>query len=188
MTRASSKIFILFMILVTTSCAPKTHKQNDPPYFELIIENHSYSKAKESIQVYINDVLMIRSDSCTGRVTYVPEEEQLAIKISTMDGRLPLDTLISFERFSDGINIAISYNDGSIDNNFQRRYVEDRYTKTLEYNKLNPDTIIPWLRDSCIEESEKFMKVVYPTSEPHFSISAIPINGILDCGTPLIND
>ena len=69
-------IFIL-LLLILACHTPK--KEIDPPYVQVKASSLDTRKESESLQVIINDITIIRSDSCRGDVSYVPEIQELDI-------------------------------------------------------------------------------------------------------------
>ena len=188
---AKSKYNFTLICLLATLFFSECNFGNKPsfesPPVTVKVNNYSNSKLKETVEVWINDVLMIRSDTTEGEATYFFDSNELAIKVSTLDGRLLKKETIKMPRNASGLEIDINYY-----NNFQSednvaKIVKQLAAKTLKYNNLPLDTIIPWLVDSLTNQHLAFAKSIEPEHKEGFEIRTYPLPFIYDCGTPFMD-
>jgi hypothetical protein len=190
MIAKSKYIFTLICLLATllfSECNFGNKPSFESPPVTVKVNNYSNSKLKETVEVWINDVLMIRTDTTEGEATYFFDSNELAIKVSTIDGRLLKKETVKMPRNASGLEIDVNYY-----NNFQSednvaKIVKQLAAKTLKYNNLPTDTIIPWLVDSLTSQHLAFAKSIEPGHKEGFEIRTYPLPFIYDCGTPFMD-
>ena len=64
---------------------------------------------------------MIRSDTTKGEVTYFFDSNELAVKVSTLDGRLLKTKIIKMPRNAIGLEIGVDYHNNFESENISRR-------------------------------------------------------------------
>jgi len=188
---AKSKYNFTLICLLATLFFSECNFGNKPsfesPPVTVKVNNYSNSKLKETVEVWINDVLMIRSDTTEGEATYFFDSNELAIKVSTLDGRLLKKETIKMPRNASGLEINVNYYNNFQSENNVAKIVKQLIAKTLKYNNLPTDTIIPWLVDSLTNQHLAFAKSIEPEHKEGFEIRTYPLPFIYDCGTPFMD-
>lgn len=186
-SKYSFNLISLLATFLFSECNFGNKPSFESPPVTVKVNNYSNSKLKETVEVWINDVLMIRSDSTQGEVTCFFDSNELAVKVSTLDGRLMKTEIVKMPKNASGLEIEVNYHNNFQSENFIAKIVAYQVEKTLKFNNLPLDTIIPWLVDSLTNQHLAFTKSIEPEPIEGFTINAYPLPMVYDCGTPFMD-
>jgi len=177
----------LVLVAILSSCdnTEKPNIQSKPVTLSVI--NYSHSKLKESIEIWINDVLLIRSESTKGEITYFLESNDLQLRVNTWDGKLALDTMLTIPKNSEGLNLVVGYNNALQTENAIQERINKLYYNTLKHNRIEQDTLIPWLKDSLHNQAKRLISRLNLDQKASFRVLATPLPITYDCGSPFMH-
>lgn len=161
-----------------TGCNPdrdKTRKLSN----NIAVFFHDFSLLKEnpSLQLFINEKPIFESDSITKStrqdIEINLERGQHAVLVQTKDGKFKTTNTLDVEKTNQRYLLSIEFHYNPPIDQYQVYLKNEIYKKTLNKNKLRPDTVIKWLMDSVESEFERRDKIsmsLYKSGDRHFEI------------------
>ncbi len=143
----------------------------------IFFHDASLNKENSSIQLLIDNKLDFHSDSIT-KSTRQDFEINLDtgyhfISVQTLDNKYKITDTIHIRKFNQRYLMSITFNYNPPFEWWSDYVIKETYKNALLKNKLKPDTIIFWLKDSLKNQFERENKTSPPTylpSERNFKI------------------
>jgi len=170
---------ILFASCFLFACGEKNAEA--PVSVSIFFSDLSLPKENPSVQLWIDGKLIAEADSFSvldpSRIELSLNKGPHALSVQTKEGALQMNDTFVVADSSNEYLLTVEY----IYNPPQEEYVkltaDHGYRRILEKNGLRTDTLIPWLRDSLLRDSERWHKANPELCTPgprHFKMNFRP--------------